>query len=84
MWQRSARTQGAEAKLSVAEERERATQALHAQERRFDTALNHMLQGLLMFDDDRPAAGRQPSVSTSMFGVPDGVLTPGMFVSRAD
>ncbi len=67
----------AEAKLSVAEERERATQALHAQERRFDTALNHMLQGLLMFDgDNRLLVVNQRFYR--MFGVPDGVLTPGM------
>ena len=67
----------AEAGLAVAEERERAAQALHAQEQRFDTALNNMLQGLMMFDSD----GRLLVVNRRfcrMFGVPDGVLTPGM------
>ncbi len=67
----------AEAGLAVAEERERAAQALHAQEQRFDTALNNMLQGLMMFDTD----GRLLVVNRRfcrMFGVPDGVLTPGM------
>ena len=67
----------AEAELAVAEERGRAALALHAQEQRFDIALNNMLQGLLMFDDD----GRLLVVNRRfcrMFGVPDGVLTPGM------
>ena len=36
----------AEAGLAVAEEHERAALALHAQEQRFDIALNNMLQGL--------------------------------------
>ncbi len=67
----------AEAGLAVAEERERAALALHTQEQRFDTALNNMLQGLLMFDGD----GRLLVVNRRfyrMFGMPDGVLTPGM------
>ena len=54
-----------------------AALALHAQEQRFDIALNNMLQGLLMFDHD----GRLLVVNRRfcrMFGVPDGVLTPGM------
>jgi diguanylate cyclase (GGDEF)-like protein len=67
----------AEAELAVAEERGRAALALHAQEQRFDTALNNMLQGLMMFDND----GRLLVVNRRfyrIFCVPDGVLTPGM------
>ncbi len=45
----AAQTQ-AEAELAVAEERERATVTLHAQERRFDTAVQSMPQGLIMLD----------------------------------
>ena len=71
----------AEAGLAVAEEHERAALALHAQEQRFDIALNNMLQGLMMFDRD----GRLLVVNRRfcrMFGVPDGLLTPGMAYSE--
>ena len=60
-----------------AEERERGARALQLQGQRFDTALNNMLQGLLMFDQ----AGRLLVVNRRfcrMFGVPDGALAPGM------
>jgi PAS domain-containing protein len=69
--------QAAEAELVIAEERTRAAQALHTHEERFDTAVNNMLQGLMMFD----GAGRLLVVNRRMhrmFGVPDGALTPGM------
>ncbi len=69
--------QAAEAAQARAEERERGVDALHQQGRRFDTALNNMLQGLLMFDHD----GRLLVVNRRlfrMFGVPDGALMPGM------
>ena len=60
-----------------AEERERGARALQQQGQRFDTALNNMLQGLLMFDQ----AGQLLVVNRRfcrMFGVPDGALAPGM------
>jgi diguanylate cyclase (GGDEF)-like protein len=69
--------QAAQAELVIAEERTRAAQALHTHEERFDTALNNMLQGLIMFD----GAGRLLVVNRRMhhmFGVPDDALTPGM------
>ncbi|HEY2616033.1 MAG TPA: EAL domain-containing protein [Acetobacteraceae bacterium] len=69
--------QAAEAAQARAEERERGAHALHRQGQRFDTALNNMLQGLLMFDHD----GRLLVVNrrfSQMFGVPDGTLLPGM------
>jgi len=50
----------AEAELAVAAVREHGAQALQVQSMRFNTALNNMLQGLLMFDRDGPAAGGQP------------------------
>jgi diguanylate cyclase (GGDEF)-like protein/PAS domain S-box-containing protein len=48
--EQAARTQ-AEAELAVAEEHERAAVTLHMQERRFDTAVQNMPQGLIMLDD---------------------------------
>ena len=63
--------------LEAAEERERGALALQRQGQRFDTALNNMLQGLLMFDQ----AGQLLVVNRRfcrMFGVPDGALAPGM------
>ena len=67
--------------LEAAEERERATHALQQQGQRFDTALNNMVQGLLMFD----RAGSLLVVNRRfcrMFGVPDGALEPGMKYSE--
>ena len=69
--------QAAEAARARAEERERGANALHQQGQRFDTALNNMLQGLLMFGHD----SRLLVVNRrffQMFGVPDGALAPGM------
>jgi diguanylate cyclase (GGDEF)-like protein len=69
--------QAAEAAQARAEERERGALALHRQMQRFDTALNNMLQGLLMFDHDSRLLVVNRRFSR-MFGVPDGVLAPGM------
>jgi len=69
--------QAAEAARARAEERERGANALQQQGLRFDTALNNMLQGLLMFDH----AGRLLVANRRlccMFGVPEGALTSGM------
>jgi PAS domain-containing protein len=69
--------QAAEAELVIAEERTQAARALHVHEERFDIALNNLVQGLLMFSGE----GRLLVVNRRfcrMFGVPDGVLTPGM------
>ena len=69
--------QAAEAAQARAEERERGAQALQVQAQRFDSAVNNMLQGLLMFGHD----GRLLVVNRRfcrMFGVPDGVLMPDM------
>jgi diguanylate cyclase (GGDEF)-like protein len=63
--------------LEAADERERGARALQQQGQRYNTALNNMLQGLLMFDP----AGNLVVVNRSfcrMFGVPDGALVPGM------
>ncbi len=63
-----------------AEERERRVTALEHQSHRFDMALNHMLHGLLMFD----RGGRLLVVNQRfchLFGVPQGILTPGMIYS---
>ncbi|HEY1588949.1 MAG TPA: diguanylate cyclase, partial [Rhodanobacter sp.] len=67
----------AEAELVVAEERERAAQALRAQEHRFDTALHNMLQGLLMIS----SSGQLLVVNNrfyELFGMPPGSLTVGI------
>jgi diguanylate cyclase (GGDEF)-like protein len=74
------RLQAAEAAQARAEERERGAQALQQQGQRFDSALNNMVQGLLMFDH----GGRLLVASRrfcQMFGVPANVLTPGMTYS---
>ena len=41
----------AELELVLAQQRESASCEMHKQQQRFDTALNNMLQGLMMFDD---------------------------------
>ena len=67
----------AEAAATHAEEGERAGRILQQQDERFDTALNNIMQGLLMFDE----AGQLLVVNRRfgrMFGVPDGGLAPGM------
>jgi diguanylate cyclase (GGDEF)-like protein len=67
----------AEAELAVAEEHERAAQALHAQEHRFNTALHNMLQGLLMISH----SGQLLVVNNrfyELFGMPSGSLAPGI------
>ncbi len=67
----------AEANVALGDERQRAAQVLHAHEHRFDTALQNMLQGLLMIGQ----AGEVVVVNrrfNELFDVPDGVLTPGM------
>jgi diguanylate cyclase (GGDEF)-like protein len=69
--------QVAEAARTCAEERERGARRLHTQGLRFDLALNNMQQGLLMFDH----AGLLLVVNRrfcTLFGVPEGVLAPGM------
>jgi diguanylate cyclase (GGDEF)-like protein len=67
----------AEAELTVLEERERAGQTLHVQEQRFDTALQNMLQGLLMISHSGQllVANRRMH---DLVGLPPGTLTPGM------
>jgi diguanylate cyclase (GGDEF)-like protein len=63
--------------LQLSQERERAGRELHSQSRRFDTALNNMLQGLLMFDH----AGLLLVVNRrfcKLFDLPQGALTTGM------
>ena len=72
----TARTR-AEADLALAEEQKRASQTLHTQQARFDTALQNMLQGLLMVDHD----GNLVLVNRrfhELFGLPPGIVTPGM------
>ncbi|MGA3403323.1 MAG: diguanylate cyclase, partial [Acetobacteraceae bacterium] len=67
----------AEADLVLAEERERAAQTLHMQELRFDTALQNMLQGLIMVDRD----GTLLVVNRrfcQLAGLPPHIVTPGM------
>lgn len=67
----------AEAELTLAEARERAAQALHQQEQRFDVALHNMAQGLLMISH----AGELLVVNRrfyELFGMPPGSLGPGM------
>jgi diguanylate cyclase (GGDEF)-like protein len=69
--------EAAEMARARAEERERGAHALELQGVRFDSALNNMLQGLMMFDQQ----SRLLVVNRrffSMFGVPDGALAPGM------
>ena len=67
----------AEAELAIAEEHERAAQALRAQEHRFDTALHSMLQGLLMISH----SGQLLVVNHrfyELFSMPPGSLVPGI------
>jgi diguanylate cyclase (GGDEF)-like protein len=67
----------AEADLVLAGERERTAQTLHLQEMRFDTALNNMVQGLLMVDGE----GRLLVVNRrfcELSGLPRDFATPGM------
>ena len=67
----------AEGELAVAEEHDRAAQALRAQEHRFNTALHNMLQGLLMISH----SGQLLVVNNrfyELFGMPSGSLTPGI------
>ncbi len=67
----------AEADLVLADERDRAARALHMQEQRFDTALQNMVQGLLMVDrnDDVLVVNRR---YCELWGLPPGVVMPGM------
>ena len=67
----------AEADLVLAEERERAAHVLHLQQLRFDTALQNMLQGLLMVDDEGRllVANRR---FCELFGVRPNIITSGM------
>ncbi len=72
---------GAEASLAFAEQRALAAQTLHVQEQRFDTALQNILQGLLMVSHDgiilvvnRPFC--------ELFGISTDVLMPGMRYSE--
>jgi diguanylate cyclase (GGDEF)-like protein len=63
--------------LHLSQQRERAGRELHSHCLRFDTALNNMVQGLLMFDH----AGQLLVVNRrfcELFDVPDGELLPGM------
>jgi diguanylate cyclase (GGDEF)-like protein/PAS domain S-box-containing protein len=67
----------AEADLVLAEERGRAAHVLYLQQHRFDTALQNMLQGLLMADRE----GRLLVVNRrfcELFGVSPDVVTPNM------
>jgi diguanylate cyclase (GGDEF)-like protein/PAS domain S-box-containing protein len=72
----AARTR-AEADLALADERERAARILNMQEHRFDTALQNLVQGLLMVDRD----GKVLVVNRrfcQLAGLPPDVATPGM------
>jgi diguanylate cyclase (GGDEF)-like protein len=63
--------------LHLSQQREQAGRELHDHCLHFDTALNNMLQGLLMFDH----AGHLLVVNRrfcELFDVPDGELLPGM------
>ena len=67
----------AESDLALAEQRARAAHTLHMQERRMDTALQNMLQGLFMVDHD----GKLLVVNRrfcQLFGLPSDIVTPGM------
>ena len=67
----------AEADLVLAGERERAAHVLHLQELRFDTALQNMLQGVLMADRE----GRLLLVNRrfcELFGISPNLVSPGM------
>jgi diguanylate cyclase (GGDEF)-like protein len=71
----------AEADLVLADERDRAARALHMQEQRFDTALQHMVQGLLMVDRD----GHILVVNRrfrELWGLPPHSIPPGMSYSE--
>jgi PAS domain-containing protein len=71
------RLQQAETKLAVAQERERADEAVHRQEHRLDMALHNMLQGLLMISH----SGELLMVNRrfyQMFGMPVGSLALGI------
>jgi diguanylate cyclase (GGDEF)-like protein/PAS domain S-box-containing protein len=67
----------AEADLVLADEHDRAARALHMQEQRFDTALQNMVQGLLMVDRDGHllVANRR---FCELAGLPPHSVTPGM------
>jgi diguanylate cyclase (GGDEF)-like protein len=67
----------AEADLVLADERDRAARALHMHEQRFDTALQNMVQGLLMIDRDGHVlvANRR---FCELAGVPPDSVPPGM------
>ena len=67
----------AEAELVVLHEHERAAQALAVQQQRFDTALQNMLQGLIMFGNDRRVLVVNQRFHL-LFGLPPGRIQPGM------
>ena len=75
---RAARVE-AEAKLGLAHERERVTQALHVQNHRFDAALNNMTQALGMFDasDTLIVANRRLA---DMFELSPASIAPGVTI----
>lgn len=67
----------AEQRERNAEERERDAAALHRQAVRFDTALNHLVQGVVMVDGQGKllVANRR---FHELYRIPNGTLSPGM------
>ncbi len=72
----TARTR-AEADLALAEQHARAAHTLHLQERRFDTALQNMAQGLIMVGHDGTLLVSNRRVC-EIWGLPPDTVTPGM------
>jgi diguanylate cyclase (GGDEF)-like protein len=72
----AARTR-AEADLAVAGEHERTATSIRAQEQRFDTAVNNMLQGLIMARHDGTVLVVNHRFC-ELFGLPRDVIVPGM------
>ncbi len=67
----------AEADLALADERERASHTLDIQEQRFDTAMQHMMQGLLMVGHDGTVLVVNDRFC-ELWGFSPDLVTPGM------
>jgi diguanylate cyclase (GGDEF)-like protein len=66
----------AEAELAITEEQRRSERALRLSEQRFDTALNHMRQGLCMYDSEMRIVVANRRFS-ELFALPCGIVAPG-------
>jgi len=70
-----------ETDLALAEERERATHTLHIQEQRFDTAMQNMMQGLLMIGHDGNVLVANNRFC-ELWGLPPDLVTHGMSYTK--